>query len=139
MLPAGAERAAVLTRLAQLSRDIGDDVGFQHYQRQMLELVPPRAPAAASAASPDPVRGRALFLAVADGKDAAQPGLAGNELLGAIAELRRQVDLMPAARGRPQPRAAPAAGLDVPPRGRISTPRSASSSAWCRKSRRTAP
>jgi tetratricopeptide (TPR) repeat protein len=95
-LPIGPARAAVLTRLAQLSREIGDDAGFQHYQDQMAQLVPPRAPPAIIAPPPDQVRGRALFLAVTEGTSAAQPGLAGTELLGAIAELRRQVDLLPA-------------------------------------------
>jgi tetratricopeptide (TPR) repeat protein len=97
-LPDGPERAAVLTRLAQLSRDVGDEERFQYYQGQMARLVPPRAQVPSVAPPPDPTRGRALFLAVADERQAAaaQPGLAGGELVGAIAELRRQVDLLPA-------------------------------------------
>jgi tetratricopeptide (TPR) repeat protein len=92
-----ADRAAVLTRLAQLSRDMGDEASFSRYQKEMQEFVPARVQTSAPAPPPDPSRARALFLAVAVADTgSAQPGLGGGELLAAIAELKRQVDILPA-------------------------------------------
>jgi lipopolysaccharide biosynthesis regulator YciM len=94
----GAARAPSLTRLAQLCEHLGDSDAAAQYQVELLRWDPPRTTTLPPPTPPDSNRGRALYLAVSDGNapSAPLPGLSGNELLAAIAALRKQVDALPA-------------------------------------------
>ncbi len=94
----GAARGPVLARLAQLDSALGDADAASQHNSELRRWEAPRIAPAAVSKLPDSGRGRALFLAVSDASAAAnsQPGLAGAELLTAIADLRRQVDSLSA-------------------------------------------